>query len=132
VVVTFEAPQRNLIIDGRDFLYPDFQFGVPELARPVLAAPVGPAILLYADRAWSSQETQERIARCDLAIQDDVIAAHARNTTILGGKQGTVFSSAFMARAPILPQHICSVEIVQATVFEPPDIDISFREMIAL
>lgn len=133
VVVTFEAPQRDIIIDGRDFLYPVFQFGDPERARPVLTSAFGSSILRYADRAWSSQETQTRIAYCDLAVQDDeVIAAHAGNTTILGGKQGTVFSSAFMARAPILPGDIRSVDIVRTDEYKMPRTDTSFRDIITL
>lgn len=133
VIVTFEAPQRNVIIDGRDFLYPVFQFGVPERARPVLAAAFGSAVLPYADRAWSSQETQARIAYCDLAVQDDdVISAHATNTMTLGGKQGTVFSSAFMVRAPIIPESIHSVEIVRANNYKLPEIESSFRDIIAI
>ena len=133
VVVTFEAPQRNVIIDGRDFLYPVFQFGVPERARPVLAAAFGAAVLPYAERAWTSNETQTRIMCCDLAIQDDeVISAHASSTVVLGGKHGTVFSSAFMARAPILPEHIRSVEIVRANEYKAPSIETSFREIISI
>jgi hypothetical protein len=133
VVVTFEAPLRNVIIDGRDFLYPVFQFGVPERARTVLAAAFGAAILPYADRAWSSQKTQAQVAWCDLAVQDDeVISAHAGNTTMLGGKHGTVFSSAFMARAPILPESIRSVEIVRASDYALPRTEVSFRDIIAL
>jgi hypothetical protein len=98
VVVSFEAPAREVIIDGRDFLYPVFQFGAPGLARPALATVFGPAILPYADRAWSSEDQSSRILYCDLAVQDDdVIAAHAKNRIVLSGKARTVFSSAFMA-----------------------------------
>jgi hypothetical protein len=130
VIVKFEAPQRDVIIDGRDFLYPVFQFGSPVRARPVLATAFGSAILPYAERAWSSQEQALRILCCDLAIQDDeVIAAHARNTMILGGKQNTVFSSAFMARAPVLPENIRSVEILSADGFVPPVVETSFRDI---
>lgn len=133
VVVAFEASQRNVIIDGRDFLYPVFQFGAPDRARPVLAAAFGSAILPYADRAWSSKDTQTRIMCCDLAIQDDdVISVHAANMMILGGKQGTVFSSAFMARVPIPPEHLRSVDAVQPGQYTPPEIDVSFRDILAL
>lgn len=132
VVVTFEAPQRNVIIDGRDFLYPVFQFGIPERARPVLAAAFGSAVVPYADRAWSSPDTKSRLAYCDLAVQDDqVISAHAKNTMILGGKHNTVFASAFMARAPIVPASILSVEIVRTSEYKSPEIETAFLEITA-
>jgi hypothetical protein len=83
VVVSFEAPEREIIVDGRDFLYPVFQFGVPDRARSALASVFGPAILAYAERAWSTDEQSSRILYCDLAVQDDeVIAAHARNRIV--------------------------------------------------
>lgn len=130
VLVSFEAPERDVIVDGRDFLFPVFQFGVPELARPALATAFGSASLYYADRAWSSKEPASRISWCDLAIQDDeVVAAHAKNRTFLAGKQGTVFSSAFMARAPVPPQDIRAVEVVDADDFFPPEVGISLRSI---
>lgn len=130
VVVSFEAPEREIIIDGRDFLYPVFQFGVPERARPALLSVFGPAILPYADRAWSTEEQGSRILYCDLAIQDDeVVAAHAKNGIVLGGKASTVFSSAFMARAPISPASIRAADVVQAEDYMPPNVELPFRDL---
>ena len=64
-----------------------------------------------------------------LIQDDDVVSAHAENRTVLGGKHRTVFSSAFMARAPVLPENVRAVEIVDADDFEPPDIGISLRSI---
>ncbi|OSJ32164.1 hypothetical protein BSZ19_20225 [Bradyrhizobium japonicum] len=130
VVVSFEAPEREIIIDGRDFLYPVFQFGVPERARPALASVFGSAILRYADRAWSTEEQSLRILYCDLAVQDDeVVAAHATNGIVLGGKSRTVFASAFMARAPIMPANIRAVDVVKAVDYSAPEVELPFRDL---
>jgi hypothetical protein len=130
VVITFEAPERDIIVDGRDFLYPVFQSGVPELAGPALASVFGSAILAYADRAWSTDDRRLRALYCDLAIQDDeVIAAHAKNGIVLGGKASTVFSSAFMTRAPISPANIQAVEIVRCEDYSPAEIELPFQEL---
>jgi hypothetical protein len=81
-------------VDGRDFLYTIFQLGDPQLARPIIERIFGIAILRYIDRAWSS-DGRERIALCDLAVQDDaVVLAHAGNKTVIGGRYGTRFRSA--------------------------------------
>src|SRR5262249_31694416 len=56
LLITFEADLRDVIIDGRDFLYPLFQLGKPDRARSVAEQLFGPAILRYVDRAWSTED----------------------------------------------------------------------------
>ena len=83
MVVTFEAPQRNVIVDGRDFLYPVFQFGVPERARPVLAAAFGPAVPRAGDWFGHTVNLASRIA--DVARAGTVVGdAALREATATG------------------------------------------------
>lgn len=85
LLITFEADIRRVIVDGRDFLYTLFQVGVPPRTRPIAERLFGAGILPYLDRAWSV-EGEQRIAICDLAIQDEsVIRAHSLNSVVIGG-----------------------------------------------
>jgi hypothetical protein len=87
LLITFKADLADVIIDGRDFLYTVFQFGEPEKARPVAELLFGQGIKKYLDRAWSTQDQSQRVAICDLAVQDDrVVRAHAKNVTMIGGR----------------------------------------------
>jgi hypothetical protein len=126
ILITIDVDQRDIVIDGRDFLATVFQLGNPIASREVLGKLFGPAVLRYADRAWSTSNDNERIAVCDLARQDhDVIAAHAANELVIGGRYRTRFSSAFMVRAPVAPDSIVSVERVDHRGYRLPDIDIA-------
>jgi hypothetical protein len=99
-MIEFDVPANAVSIDGRDFLYPVFQRGNPEVARPALAAVFGESILRYSDRAWAAKEAS--IALCDLACHDpDVVSAHYANEVVLGGRYGTVFRNAFIVRLPV-------------------------------
>jgi hypothetical protein len=127
LLITFDADISQVIIDGRDFLYPLFQIGNPEHARPIAVRLFGTAILRYVDRAWNTKRTdaEQRIAICSLAVQDEeVIAAHARNTAVIQGRHRTEFRSAFMARLPVEASRIAAVEKVRAKVvtFPTPEI----------
>ena len=119
--------KEEAYLDGRDFLYTVFQMGNPERARPIVERLFGSAILRYADRAWATKRgDHQRIAICDLAVQDDdVIHAHAKNTMVIGGRYDTQFCSAFMVRMPIPSERIVSVEQVSARDFAFPDPGIS-------
>ena len=120
IVISFEAEASDVLIDGRDFLYTLFQAGVPERARLVARRLFGPRILRYVDRAWATKEMDERVALCDLAIQDDeVVAAHAKNRTVISGRYGTCFKSAFLVRLPVLPARIVDVRAVESQVAIP-------------
>jgi hypothetical protein len=116
VLITFDADIADVIVDGRDLLYTAFQMGDRDLARPVLKRLFGSAILRYADRAWATDKGDlQRVSICDLAVQDeDVILAHARNATVIGGRSRTEFCSAFMVRMPIPADQIVAVETVLA------------------
>ncbi len=130
LLITFDADISRVIIDGRDYLYPLFQIGNPERARPIAVRLFGSAILRYVDRAWNTERTdaEQRIAICSLAVQDEeVIAAHARNTTVIQGRYGTEFCSAFMARLPVKADQIVAVEKVKAEAITFPPIEISLE-----
>ena len=121
ILIICDVDQRDIVIDGRDFLATVFH-----ASREVLGKLFGPAVLRYADRAWSTPNDNERIAVCDLARQDhDVIAAHSANELVIGGRYRTRFSSAFMVRAPVPAERVVSVERVDHHGYVLPDIDIT-------
>lgn len=129
ILIAFDVDVRDVIVDGRDFLYTVFQLGNPTASRQGLLQVFGPAILRYSDRAWATSEQNARIAYCDLAIQDaEVIAAHAANDLTIGGRYGTRFSSAFMVRAPVARENIVSVERVDNRGYVLPDIAITLDQ----
>lgn len=102
VIIAFTAPIDRVDIDGKDFLYTAIQFGRPERARAVLSALFGPRILRYADPAWARKDPSYAIAMCDLAIIDpEIIRAHHANRSVIAGRHGTVFRSAFTVRMPV-------------------------------
>lgn len=110
VLIEFRATFQDTAIDGRDFLYTAFQFGRPELAKDVLSRLFGPQVIRYAKRAWSKKDSEYKIAMCDLAIFDpEIIAAHHANRSVIAGRYGTLFRSAFTVRMPIEPAAIARV-----------------------
>ena len=130
ILIVFDAEPSQAIVDGRDFLYTVFQLGDPERARPVVERIFGSAILRYIDRAWSTEDQTERIALCDLARQDDaVVRAHATNKTVIGGRFGTSFRSAFFARTPIASERIVDTRIIEND-FDLPDAEISLNDVL--
>jgi hypothetical protein len=124
LLITFEADIADVIIDGRDFLYTSFQLGNPDKARSILGRLFGAPILRYVDRAWATERgSQQRIALCDLAVQDEaVIGAHARNTAVIGGRYRTRFCNAFLVKLPIGPDRIIDVVELGPTVMPNPDV----------
>lgn len=119
ILIVFEGKMSETIVDGRDFLYTAFQLGAPERARPVVERLFGSAVLRYINRAWAT-EGEERIALCDLAVQDEaVVLAHAANKTVIGGRYGTRFRSAFLMRTPIVANQIVDVRIVRSDFVLP-------------
>jgi hypothetical protein len=114
IVISFDAEVSDAVVDGRDFLYTAFQLGDATRARAVVERIFGRAILKYADRAWSGVDGEERIALCDLAVQDDaVVRAHAANKVIIAGRFGTRFRSAFLVRTPVPAARISDVRVVE-------------------
>jgi hypothetical protein len=129
LLIIFEADISEAIVDGRDFLCTAFQLGDPKRSRPILEQLFGKAVLRYAERAWSAAEQDERIAICDLAVQDDaVVMAHASNTTVIAGRHKARFQSAFLVRTPVVPEHIVQVRIVDSK-YELPDADVSLNDI---
>lgn len=118
ILVAFDADIAGVTVDGRDLLYAAFQIGDPGRARPIVERLFGRPILRYAERAWATESDDQRIAICHLAVQDDdVIRAHAQNATVISGRYGTEFCSAFLVRMPIAADQIVSVEQVSAKDF---------------
>jgi hypothetical protein len=82
----------------------------------------GSAIVRYVDRAWSTEDQKQRLALCDLAIQDnDVITAHAQNRKVIGGRYRTRFCSAFLVRLPVRAEAVVDVCQLQASEMPEPD-----------
>jgi hypothetical protein len=128
ILIAFEADPSEAIVDGRDFLYTAFQLGDPKRARAIVERLFGKAVLRYADRAWSGDQ-KERIALCDLAVQDNaVVLAHASNRTVIAGRFRTRFRSAFLVRTPVAAERIADVRIVDSE-FELPKAEVSLDEI---
>jgi hypothetical protein len=128
ILIVFDAEISEVIVDGRDFLYTAFQLGAPERARPVVERIFGSATLRYIDRAWATED-EERIALCDLAVQDDaVLLAHAANNIVIGGRYGTRFRSAFLVRTPVAANRIVDVRIVRSD-FDLPEAEIALTDV---
>jgi hypothetical protein len=84
----------------------------------------GSAIRRYVDRAWSTEDQKQRIALCDLAVQDDaIVKAHAQNKTVIGGRYSTRFCSAFLVRLPVRAEAVLDVR--QLELREVPDPEVS-------
>jgi hypothetical protein len=103
-------------VDGRDFLYTAFQAWDRDTTLAVnkqmqcLKMLFGDPILRYFRRAVDTKDQQQRIALCDLAVQDErVVLAHVVNHRTLRGRYNTIFASAFFVRAPILSGQISRV-----------------------
>lgn len=121
LLVTFDVDPTQVQIDGRDFLYNFvFQFGQTPGQRAAALSLFGDALSPYLDRAWRSNQMDFRIAVCDLAVQDpDVVTAHYANRTVIGGRFGTIFRSAFFVAVPVPPAQIVSVAVPQPRPFVP-------------
>lgn len=125
LLITLEAEIPEIVIDGRDFMFTLFQLGDPAKARPIAERLFGPGILRYVDRAWRTDDDFQRRALCQLAVQDDdVIAAHAGNRIVIGGRYSTIFCSAFLIPTPLPPERIIEVRMLQGD-FEPPEPEIA-------
>lgn len=128
ILIVFEADASDAIVDGRDFLYTVFQLGDAKRSRPIIERLFGRAILRYADRAWSGDQ-KERIALCDLAVQDDaVVTSHASNRTVIAGRYRTRFRSAFLVRTPVTAQRILEVRVVE-NEYELPEAEVSLEDI---
>jgi hypothetical protein len=69
----------------------------------------GQGVARYMDKIKAVTKA-DRIAYYDLAMQDaSVIEGHYNNKTLIGGRFGTVFRSAFFVKTPILAKKVVSV-----------------------
>lgn len=129
ILIEFEALLDDVVVDGNDFLYTLFQLGNPPVARPIAESIFGAAILQYIDRAWLSED-RERIAICDLAVQDEaVIKAHSRNEIVIAGRHGTHFRSAFLVKAPVSSDRITNVRLPDKR-FRVPDAGVALNSVV--
>lgn len=102
-------------------------------ARSALETIFGSAVLRYADRAWSTDNQDLRVACCDLAVQDPkVVLTHAGNIVVVGGRHGTVCASAFMGKLAIVPERIIAVETADCSTYSAPNIDVSLSDLVPL
>ena len=110
ILIEFEANVDQVRIDPRDFLFPAFQGGEPEIARDILEQVYGHKITKYINPAWASQDQGKRIALCHMATLDgDVILAHYENRATIRGKHGTIFDNAFTIAFPVEAKNIVCV-----------------------
>lgn len=110
LLIEFQADLSRVAVDGRDLLYTVFGNGDPEIAPGVLRQIYGEGVLPYLEAAWKIEDVHLRMAECDRAVLDPgVVAAHHANRLVMQGRYGTVFSSAFQVRLPVLPSDITRV-----------------------
>jgi len=125
IVITLEAPITDVYVDGRDFLYTCFGFCKSYRTVEILKELYGSSIKKYFLKAISSSDLHYRYAMCDLATQDlDVVKAHYKNKTIIRGRHNTHFRSAFFVKAPIPPDRIRDVQIIDVKSEKYGDIEI--------
>jgi hypothetical protein len=127
LLIEIEADLGSVAVDGRDFLYPVFQFGNPEKAIVTLEQLFGSEILRYAEAAWDSPDHRKRIALCDLAIHDNkVVTHHYGNRLVIGGRHSTLFRNAFKVRLPIESSAIVRVwRATPSSEFTASDIELA-------
>jgi len=132
LVIEFSAPVSDILVDGRDFLY-NFVFQASVLSAPqrtLVRRAFGARIDHYIDRALRFNDVGQRIAVCELAVQDpEVIRAHHRNRLTIHGRFDTQFCSVFLVKMPVPPAKIHGIRDPR---FEPraPDISIeAFRNL---
>lgn len=120
VMIEFEADADDVAVDGRDMLYNLFQRGDPEYAPAAVRTVYGEAAIRHLQAAWATDDQIQRVAHCDRAVLDPaVVAYHYRNRTVIVGRHGTIFSSAFQVRLPIEPRAIRMVHAPDARPISP-------------
>ena len=125
LLITIRTSLDRIYVDCRDFLMPAFQrfdhvsSEHTEAQNAVLKMFFGEAVLPYFNKCRETESQQHRIAMGNMAAFDqDVIRSHLVNSTLLGGRYGTKFESAFFVSAPVAPSDIVSVETLGS--FSPP------------
>ena len=128
LIIQLAARIEDVCVDARDFLFSAFQ-GWDDIRTDLadkqardLEAVFGEAIRAYFDRARASdkRDQDQRIALCSLASQDPaVVLGHARSRTRVLGRYGTLFCSAFLVRAPVLPEAIRDISEATGETHRP-------------
>ena len=106
-------------MDGRDFL---FTAAVnQELTQgkiDKLCNVFGKALREYLAKIERTDDPSQKFALPDLAMQNEnIVLAHLKNQTVLGGRYNTTFRSAFFVRSPIPADDISSIENAPALDF---------------
>lgn len=128
LILSFEAPASEVIVDGKDLLYTLFQAGPSPARRKAVASAYGTRAIEYLERAWQSEDQNYRIAMCDVACQDAaVVRAHYRNRLVLAGRHETRFRSAFCVLTPF-PTAVVKIETLDRSV-ELPAVQINLRDL---
>ncbi|MFC1942544.1 hypothetical protein ACFLWU_04935 [Chloroflexota bacterium] len=125
-IIEFISPLKYLSIDGKDFLYPIFQFwdvetkARYELQSKTLSRLYGPSILKYFQKVANTQDQDFRIAMCDIACQDPkLVLAHSMNSNTIRGRYGVTFQSAFFIKSPLKPNQIIDIHPAKYYDFLP-------------
>lgn len=131
ILIEFEVPLDSLCVDGKDFLYTVFQRAEGcERVRACLASLFGKSILRYFDHASARSDTQEKIGICDLACYDiDVVRNHAENQTLILGRWGTHFCSAFKLQLPVPSSAIQNIDC-NPTFPKPSEDTVHLKDML--
>jgi len=132
LLIKFTSEIGDIQIDGVDFLCHAFQLARTEAQTEMLSSIFGPRIRLYLDQAQTQErhEYEYRTSLCDLAVQDpEIIAAHTRNRTVIGGRGRNVFTSAFLVRSPLAAEKVISVSQPAQMEFKPDITLAEFKEM---
>lgn len=108
IAIEFTADMDEVYVDPRDFLCTAFQLWDRKSERnrerqmDVLCQLFGPAIKRYFAAACQSKDQRYRIGICNLAVFDrEVISGHISNDSVIAGRNGTRFCSAFFVKAPV-------------------------------
>ena len=143
MLIEFDAPQRDVWVDGKDFLYnvlqlwDQHQAGVDrnrkkEVVQRTLLMLYGEAIFPYLQQIFTSKkdELHRRWALTDLAVNDaKVVTAHYRNKKWICGRYGTVFRNAFCVRSPISGSRIAATTSIKQP-FAAPSCDVKISDLL--
>ena len=142
ILIQFDAPQRDVWVDGRDLLYnvlqlwDQHQAGIDrnrkkEVVQRTLLMLYGEAIFPYLQPIFTSEKDDRRLALTDLAVNDaKVVTPHYRNKKWICGRHRTVFRNAFCVRSPISGSRIAATTSIKQP-FAPPQCDVKISDLLA-
>ncbi|KAA3514065.1 hypothetical protein CPJ18_11110 [Agrobacterium rosae] len=111
IIVEFDAEKSDVLIDGVDYAYDLFQANQDFKGLPAAVADIyGEKGLLYARRAWASQDPKCKIALADLMVADpEVVEFHYCNRNLIKASDKLMFHNAFALMRPIPASAIMNV-----------------------